>query len=150
MSKQWYTYTALAEALGVKPNSAKTRAKRNNWPIRLNNEGMAEVEVNLSDLPPPQKKSPKKQSSGTPVIPAQPHVGDTHVSLLEGQITDLKEQLTAKDTQISRQQDTIDSLQTQLAGQHAAAAQEREKLVSALADATKPRGLLSRLFGSQS
>ena len=143
MAAKWYTYAELGEALGIKPMSAKTRAQRNGWPIRKTNHGKPQIEVDLDNLPPPQERH-----TATPK-PRQPATqDDTAMRLLAGQVADLKSQLAVKDGQLEKSQDalsaahdTISGLQTQLSEQAANAAQEREKLVDALSQASKRRGL---------
>src|SRR3954469_15519625 len=45
------TYPELAARLGVSPDGARTRAKRQGWPVTHGNDGRARVRVLASDLP---------------------------------------------------------------------------------------------------
>jgi len=106
MSAEWMTYKQVAEKLGIKPHSARMRAKRNQWQTRTRNDtGATEVLIDLDELR-PSKKGAHTKASREADTPAN--------SDLKAHIADLQTQLEIKDQQISDLQanlsKTIDAL----------------------------------------
>ena len=54
------TYPELAARLGVGPDGARTRAKRQGWPVVHGNDGRARVRVLASDLPEHPRAQPEQ------------------------------------------------------------------------------------------
>ena len=62
------TYPELAARLGVSPDGARTRAKRQGWPVILGNDGRARVRVLASDLPEHPRSSPEQTGDETDLL----------------------------------------------------------------------------------
>lgn len=130
MAENWLTYRDLSEKLGIKVHSARMRAKRNGWPTRVRNDGVAETLVNLDDLPPKQLK-PKKTKKEKP-LPIEP---PAEIKALENHVQDLQGQVASKDLQLADSSKTIERLQDQISD----ITKERQELTERL---LKKRGLL--------
>lgn len=69
MPEQWMTYPALAQLWEMSQDAARTRARRGNFPRRVNNRGQAEVLVD--DAAPPMRVRPKRSGRQTQTGAAQ-------------------------------------------------------------------------------
>ena len=96
MAKQWYSYSELGKALGIKPMSAKTRAQRNGWPIRKDNQGRPQVEVDLGDV----VQHPARQPATRIVRRTVSEEPRQSVSDLQDRIAVLETALANKDNQV--------------------------------------------------
>ena len=59
------TYPKLAARLGVSADGARTRAKRQGWPVIHGNDGRARVRVLASDLPEHPRSPPEQTGDET-------------------------------------------------------------------------------------
>lgn len=123
MAENWLTYRDLSEKLGIKVHSARMRAKRNGWPTRVRNDGVAETLVNLDDLPPKQLKPSKAKKEKAPAIEPS-----DQIKALESHVQDLQGQVANKDQQIADSSKTIERLQDQISD----ITQERKELTDRL------------------
>lgn len=91
---RWMTYAELGEALGIDPESANRRARRQGWRRRMGNDHRTRVAVPLDALPdiiPDKPKAPQAVSGDGPGdIP--PDISYT-IKALEGEATALREAL---------------------------------------------------------
>ncbi len=62
------TYPELAARLGVSPDGARTRAKRQGWPVMHGNDGRARVRVLASDLPEHPRSPPEQTGDETDLV----------------------------------------------------------------------------------
>jgi DNA primase len=96
MAGEWFTYSELAERLGISTEAVRQKVIRNGWPKRPNNRGKAEVLVDLDqvreqmEIYPPRKpkqpsearQTPDEQPSDTQTIAAL----DAHIETLKAMV----------------------------------------------------------------
>lgn len=101
MSEKWMTYAEVAQAMGVKVQAVQKRAKRKNWPKRIDNEtGKAKVQIDLDAL---------NIRRSTPAVHTPPQVHpETPVD--QKRLTELEVKLEAAEVRIGDLKERIDEL----------------------------------------
>jgi hypothetical protein len=103
------TYAELAIRLGVSTDGARTRARRQGWPVITGNDGKARVRVLASDLPEQPRSRPEQTRVSTELLA---ELRRSHAEQVAG--------LTAQLNRVSREAE-------QLRSDHAAARSEVER-----------------------
>ena len=136
MAEQWMTYAEVAEAMGVKVQAVQKRAKRNNWPKRIDNEtGKAKIQIDLDAL---------DIRGRTPSVHTPPQV-HPETPIDQKRLTELEVKLEAAEVRISDLQERIGELKVDQ--------QEKreiiEGLLEVLQDQSPPpsKGLFGWLLG---
>jgi hypothetical protein len=103
------TYAELATRLGVSTDGARTRARRQGWPVTNGNDGKARVRVVTSDLPEQPRSRPEQTMVATDLLA---ELRRSHAEQVAG--------LTAQLDRVSREAE-------QLRSDHAAVRLETER-----------------------
>ena len=151
MARQWMTYADAAKHMGIKPASVKAKAIRLKLNRRINNAGLAEVEIDLDDIQSRPKRSPSHNPTTSPddnqVITPSP---DMTKYALRSELDEVRSELrTVRDENSDLKRELIEQAQQHsksLTEAHEIAASERRELIDQLHEARKPRKWFG-LFG---
>src|SRR3954469_11780560 len=95
-SVKWLTYHELAEALSIKPDSARSLVKRHKWPRRPGNDGLARVGVPEDYLSAPRSIPEDAPPDDPPDAPEDTPSGVREViAVLTNHISRLERELEA-------------------------------------------------------
>lgn len=84
MQEQWLTYHEAAEALGIKVDSVKRRARARRWPRRTGNNGVVQVGIPTDALAEGRSERPSDDPSAIlPAVPPPSAVADLQKYIVE-------------------------------------------------------------------
>lgn len=132
----WMTYANAAEALGIKLDSVKRRARARKWPRRTMNDAAVQVLVPADALAEGRSDNPANSIPPTP----PPDDGRIAVAEARAEAAERRADETAQDR--DRWRDMAEALRADLAAERA----RSESQVTVPIPARRP-GFLSRLLG---
>jgi hypothetical protein len=136
MSEQiWLTYRELGERLGISPDGARMKAKRNKWTATTDNEGSIRVCV-------PAKLLTNSRANVPPrTAPERSGEQASEIKALHAHIETLKQQVSDHAAERER---LLNQLERQRVDHDAALDASRDETVRARVDADRIRGELDR------
>jgi hypothetical protein len=139
---QWMTYTELAEALGIGPDSARNLVRRKRWPRMPGNDGLARIGVPVEHLA--QHVRPDAPGETLPEVDASPPIDlGAAIAALERHIERLERELAA--AVVERNAERTRALQ--VPALEAMLEVERQRVRDAREEAERWRQLATRPIG---